>query len=158
MQVCVIFVLVRKQACFGAMQYGKATRVRGTTHMENYDIWGNNLAKINAFGNFYAPDQLENSSIDRTVKNDRDTFHNYVEFFTGNPVIMRWVWLMSWGICAMWGLLTSIVKDISKIVVFYHNSPITRSNFLDPTDPVIKGFYCILLNYNHNHVKNWKYV
>ena len=29
----------------------------------------------------------------------------------------------------------------TMIVVFYHDSPIPRSNFLDPTDRVIRGFY-----------------
>ena len=31
----------------------------------------------------------------------------------------------------------------NSIVLFYHDSPITRSHFMDPTDCVIKGFYCI---------------
>ena len=30
----------------------------------------------------------------------------------------------------------------NNIVLFYHNSPITRSHFMDPTDRAIKGFYC----------------
>ena len=31
----------------------------------------------------------------------------------------------------------------NNIVLFYHDSPITRSHFMDPTDRAIKGFYCI---------------
>ena len=30
--------------------------------------------------------------------------------------------------------------------LFYHDSPITRSHFMDPTDRAIKGFYCTDLN------------
>ena len=30
----------------------------------------------------------------------------------------------------------------NNIVLFYHDSPITRSHFMDPTDRAIKGFYC----------------
>ena len=30
----------------------------------------------------------------------------------------------------------------NNIVLFYHDSPITRSRFMDPTDGAIKGFYC----------------
>ena len=33
----------------------------------------------------------------------------------------------------------------NNIVLFYHDSPITRSHFMDPTDRAIKGFYCIML-------------
>ena len=33
---------------------------------------------------------------------------------------------------------------LNNIVLFYHDSPITRSHFMDPTDRAIKGFYCIL--------------
>ena len=32
-----------------------------------------------------------------------------------------------------------------NIVLFYHDSPITRSHFLDPTDRAIKGFYCNMI-------------
>ena len=31
----------------------------------------------------------------------------------------------------------------NDIVLFYHDSPITRSHFMDPTDRAIKGFYCM---------------
>ena len=34
----------------------------------------------------------------------------------------------------------------NNIVLFYHNSPVTRSHFMDPTDRAIKGFYCITLS------------
>ena len=30
----------------------------------------------------------------------------------------------------------------NNIVLFYHDSPITRSHFMDPSDRAIKGFYC----------------
>ena len=30
----------------------------------------------------------------------------------------------------------------NNIVLFYHDSPITRSHFMDPTNRAIKGFYC----------------
>ena len=31
---------------------------------------------------------------------------------------------------------------LHNIVLFYHDSPITRSHFMDPTDRAMKGFYC----------------
>ena len=34
----------------------------------------------------------------------------------------------------------------NNIVLFYHDSPITRSHFMDPTDHAIKWFYCIKNN------------
>ena len=34
---------------------------------------------------------------------------------------------------------------LNNIVLFYHDSPITRSHFMDPTDRAIKGFYCITI-------------
>ena len=33
----------------------------------------------------------------------------------------------------------------NNIVLFYHDSRITRSHFMDPTDRAIKGFYCTTL-------------
>ena len=39
----------------------------------------------------------------------------------------------------------------NNIVLFYHDSPITRSHFMDPTDRAIKGFYCI---FHHTVVSN----
>ena len=35
---------------------------------------------------------------------------------------------------------------LNNIVLSYHDSPITRSHFMDPTDRAIEGFYCIWLN------------
>ena len=32
--------------------------------------------------------------------------------------------------------------SLNNIMLFYHDSPITRSHFMDPTDRAIKGFYC----------------
>ena len=32
---------------------------------------------------------------------------------------------------------------LNNIVLFFHDSPITRSHFMDPTDRAIRGFYCI---------------
>ena len=48
------------------------------------------------------------------------------------------------------GELTSCYHDTflpwdlyhNNIVLFNHDSPITRSHFMDPTDRAIKGFYC----------------
>ena len=48
--------------------------------------------------------------------------------------------------------LTSCYHDVfltwghyhNNIVLFYHDSPITRSHFMDPTDRAIKGLYCII--------------
>ena len=34
----------------------------------------------------------------------------------------------------------------NNIVLFYHDSPVTRSYFMDPTDRAIKGFYCITIS------------
>ena len=36
----------------------------------------------------------------------------------------------------------------NNIVLFYHDSPITRSHFMDPTDRAIQGFYCIVFDLN----------
>ena len=33
---------------------------------------------------------------------------------------------------------------LNNIVLFHHDSPITRSHFIDPTDRAIKGFYCTI--------------
>ena len=36
-----------------------------------------------------------------------------------------------------------VLNEDNNIMLFYHDSPITRSHVMDPTDRAIKGFYCI---------------
>ena len=83
------------------------------------------------------------SSIDKMAKYDWNTFRNCVAFLAGGvaPGTRR---------PHHDSELTSCHHDVfltwrhyhNNIVLFYHNSPITRSHFMDPTDRAIKGFYC----------------
>ena len=78
------------------------------------------------------------------AKYDWNTFRNYVAFLAGTVapgtrhphhdselISCYHDAFRTWGHCH------------NNIVLFYHDSPITRSHFMDPTDRAIKGFYCI---------------
>ena len=87
--------------------------------------------------------QLEYSSIDKMAKYDWSTFRNYVAFLAGElaPGTRHPHHDSESSSCyhdafLPWG------HYHNNIVLFYHDSPITRSHFMDPTDRAIKGFYC----------------
>ena len=64
----------------------------------------------------------------------------------------QWVdFVLSWRISDM--------RSLSyNIVLFYHDSPIARSHFMDPTDRAIKGFYCICISALWNKTRQiWHY-
>ena len=62
---------------------GRKTWRHGVPHKQNCAVCGDNLAKINMIYHFYAPGQLEYSSIDKMSKYDWSTFRNYVAFLAG---------------------------------------------------------------------------
>ena len=77
------------------------------------------------------------------VKYDWNTFRNYVAFLAGElaPGTRHPHHDSEWSSCyhdafLPWG------HYHNNIVLFYHDSPITRSHFMDPTDRAIKGFCC----------------
>ena len=77
------------------------------------------------------------------AKYDWNTFRNYVAFLAGElaPGTRHPHHDSEWSSCyhdafLPWG------HYHNNIVLFYHDSPITRSHFMDPTDHAIKGFYC----------------
>ena len=74
---------------------------------------------------------------------DWNTFRNYVAFLAGGTrrphhdselTSCYHEAFLTWG-------------HNHDIVLFYHDSPIAQSHFMDPTDRAIKGFYC---NNNNN--------
>ena len=81
------------------------------------------------------------------AKYDWNAFRNYVAFLAGR---------MAPGTSCPHhdSELTSCYHDAflpwghyhNNIVLFYHDSPVTRSYFMDPTDRAIKGFYCITIS------------
>ena len=83
------------------------------------------------------------SSIDKMAKYDWNMFRNYVAFLAAEmaPGTRRphddsevtWCYhdtFLPWG------------HYHNNIVLFYHDSPLTRSHFIGPTDRAIKGLYC----------------
>ena len=86
------------------------------------------------------------------TKYDWNTFRNYVAFLAGG---------MAPGTkCPHHDSeLTSCYHETfltwghyhNNIVLFYHDSPITRSHFMDPTDRAIKGFYCTCEIWKFSH-------
>ena len=78
------------------------------------------------------------------AKYDWNTFRNYIAFLAGElaPGTRHPHHDSEWSSCyhdafLPWG------HYHNNIVLFYHDSPITRSHFMDPTDRAIKGFYCM---------------
>ena len=123
---------------------GRKTWRHGVPHEQNCAVCGDDLAKINMIYHIYAPGQLEYSSIDKMAKCDWSTFRNYVAFLAGElaPGTRHPHHDSEASSCYQdaflpWG------HYYNNIVLFYHDSPITRSHFMDPTDRAIKGFYCI---------------
>ena len=132
--------------CQALCTMGRKTWRHGVPHEQNCAVCGDNLAKINIIYHFYAPGQLEYSSIDKMAKYDWSTFRNYVAFLAGElaPGTRHPHHDSESSSCyhdafLPWG------HYHNNIVLFYHDSPITRSHFMDPTDRAIKGFYCINL-------------
>ena len=66
--------------CQALCTMGRKTWRHGVPHEQNCAVCGDNLAKINMIYHFYAPGQLEYSSIDKMAKYDWSTFRNYVAF------------------------------------------------------------------------------
>ena len=125
---------------------GRKTWRQGDPHAQNYAVCGDDLARINVIYHFYAP---EYSSIDKMAKYDWNTFRNYVAFLadrmapgTRRPHHDSGLTSCYHGVFLTWG------HYHNNIVLFYQDSPITRSHFMDPTDRAIKGFYCssVLVN------------
>ena len=79
------------------------------------------------------------------AKYDWNTFRNYVAFLAGRiaPGTRRPHHDSELTSCYHDAFLTWGHYH-NNIVLFYHDSPITRSHFMDPTDRAIKGFYCTL--------------
>ena len=116
-------------------------------------VCSDDLARINMIYHFYAPCYVEYSLINKMAKYDWNTFRNYVAFLVGGvaPGTRRPHHdseLISWYHEAFrtWG------HYHNNNVLFYHDSPITRSHFMDPTDRAIKGFYCIWQTFSQNVV------
>ena len=129
-----------------AMHDGKENMAARSSHEQNCAVCGDNLAKINMIYHFYALGQLEYSSIDKMAKYDWNTFCNYVAFLavelapgTRQPHHDSESSSYYHDAFLPWG------HYHNNIVLFYHDSPITRSHFMDPTDRAIKGFYCICI-------------
>ena len=116
----------------------------GDPHSQNYAVCSDDLARINMIYHFYATCYVEYSSINKMAKYDWNTFRNYVAFLVGGvaPGTRRPHHDSELISCyhdafRTWG------HYYNNIVLFYHDSPITRSHFMDPTDRAIKGSYCI---------------
>ena len=77
------------------------------------------------------------------AKYDWNTFRNYIAFLAGRmaPGTRRPHHDSELTSCYHDAFLTWGHYH-NNIVLFYHDSPITRSHFMDPTDRAIKGFYC----------------
>ena len=126
---------------------GWKTWRHGDPHAQNYAVCSDDLGRINMIYHFYAPCYVEYSSMNKMAKYDWNTFRNYVAFLAGGvaPGTRRPHHDSELISCyhdafRTWG------HYHNNIVLFYHDSPITRSHFMDPTDRAIKGFYCIKRN------------
>ena len=124
---------------------GWKTWRHGDPHAQNYAVCSDDLARINMIYHFYASCYVEYSSINKMAKYDWNTFRNYVAFLargvapgTRRPHHDSELILCYHEAFRTWG------HYHNNIVLFYHDSPITRWHFMDPTDRAIKGFYCIL--------------
>ena len=143
--------------CQALCTMGRKTWRHGVPHEQNCAVCGYNLAKINMIYHFYAPGQLEYSSIDKMAKYNWSTFRNYVAFLAGElaPGTRHPHHDSESSSCyheafLLWG------HYHNNIVLFHHDSPITRSHFVDPTDRAIKGFYCIYVT-KLSHHRFWKW-
>ena len=124
---------------------GRKTWRHGDPHAQNYAVCGDDLARINMIYHFYAPGYVEYSSIDKMAKYEWNMFRNCVAFLAGGvaPGTRRPHHDSELTSCYHDAFLTWGHYH-NNIVLFYHDSPITRSHFMDPTDRAMKGFYCIL--------------
>ena len=126
--------------CQALCTMGRKTWRHGVPYEQNCAVCGDNLAKINMIYHFYAPGQLEYSSIDKMAKYDWSMFRNYVAFLAGElaPGTRHPHHDSESSLCyhdafLPWG------HYHNNIVLFYHDSPIARSHFMDPTDRAIRG-------------------
>ena len=62
---------------------GRKTWRHGDPRAQNYAFCSDDLARINMIYHFYAPGDVEYSSIDKMAKYDWNTFRNYVAFLAG---------------------------------------------------------------------------
>ena len=123
---------------------GWKTWRHGDPHAQNYAVCSDDLARINMIYHFYAPCYVEYSSINKMAKYDWNTFRNYVAFLAGGVAQgTRRPHHDSELISCYHDAFQTWGNYHNNIVLFYHDSPITRSHFMDPTDRAIKGFYCI---------------
>ena len=125
---------------------GWKTWRHGDPHAQNYAVCSDDLARINMIYHFYVPCYVEYSSINKMAKYDWNTFRNYFAFLAGGvaPGTRRPHHDSELISCyheafRTWG------HYHNNIVLFNHDSLITRSHFMDPTDRAIKGFYCIYI-------------
>ena len=125
---------------------GMETWRHGDPHAQNYAVCNDDLARINMIYHFYAPCYVEYSSINKMAKYDWNKFRNYVAFLaSGVAPGTRRPHHDSELISCYHDAFQTWGNYHNSIVLFYHDSPITRSYFMDPTDRGIKGFYCITL-------------
>ena len=81
------------------------------------------------------------------VKYEWNTFRNYVAFLAGDMAPKtRCPHHDSELISGYHDAFLPWGHYHNNIVLFYHDSPTTRSHFMDPTDRAIKGFYCTFLS------------
>ena len=143
---CVVYRQIVKESTRTAYPctMGRKTWPHEDPHAQNYAVCSDDLARINLIDHFYAPDYVEYSSIDKMAKYGCNTFRNYVAFLAGGmaPGTRRLHHDSELTSCYHDAFLTWVHYH-NNIMLFYHDSPITRSHFMDPTDCAIKGFYCM---------------
>ena len=129
--------------CQALCTMGRKTWRHGVPHEQNCAVCGDNFCQNKYDLSFLCPGQLEYSSIDKMAKYDWSTFRNYVAFLAGElaPGTRHPHHDCESSSCYHDAFLPWSHYH-NNIVLFYHDSPITRSHFMDPTDHAIKGFYC----------------
>ena len=87
---------------------GRKTWRHGVPHEQNCAVCGNNLAKINMIYHFYAPGQLEYSSIDKMAKYDWSMFRNYVAFLADRAI--KGFYCTGYAMNLCWGISLKIIN------------------------------------------------
>ena len=146
---CMLSRQIVKQST-GTVTMGWKTWRHGDPHAQNYAVCSDDLARINMIYHFYAPGYVEYSLINKMAKYDWNTFLNYVAFLAGAVAPgTRCPHHDSELISCYHDAFRTWGHYHNNIVLFYHDSPITRSHFMDPTDRAIKGFYCTAVSVLH---------
>ena len=132
------------QNCIPMHTVGWKTWRHGDPHVQNCVVCSDDLARINMIYHFYAPGYVEYSLINKMAKYDWNTFRNYVAFLAGGvaPGTRRPHHDSELISCYHDEAFRTWGHYHNNFVLFYHDSPITRSHFMDPTNRAIKGFYC----------------